>query len=133
MEDDCVFCKIVKGTVPASKVYEDDKFLAFLDIRPYTRGHTLVVPKTHYRWVYDVPEFGKYFEVAKRLAEAQKLAYNADWVTLLTLGMQVPHAHIHVIPRRNNESGGESFENLRYTYTNDELTDAANELKAKVQ
>jgi len=66
--DDCIFCKIVKGEIPAFKVYEDNDFLAFLDINPISVGHTLLIPKKHYRWVYDVPNFGEYWQVAQKIA-----------------------------------------------------------------
>ena len=67
----CIFCKIVKGEIPSHKVYENEKFLAFLSIEPESPGHTLVIPKEHYRWVWDVPEAGEYFEVSKTLNSAR--------------------------------------------------------------
>lgn len=99
MQDDCVFCKIVKGEIPSYKVYEDSDFLGFLDIRPLTKGNTLIIPKTHFRWTYDVPNFGEYFEVAKKVGLASQKAFDAKWLSFLTLGWEVPHAHIRVIPR----------------------------------
>jgi len=63
----CIFCKIVKGEIPAYKIYEDENFLAFLDINPQSPGHTQVIPKRHYRWVWDIPNVGAYFEVVKLL------------------------------------------------------------------
>lgn len=99
----CVFCKIVKSEIPCYKVYEDDKFLAFLDINPRVEGHTLVIPKKHYRWIYDVPEFGEYWEVAKKVGLSAKEALNAEFVTFVTHGLEVPHAHIHVMPRKRGE------------------------------
>lgn len=97
--EDCIFCKIVKGEIPCYKVYEDKDFLAFLDIRPLTKGNTLVIPKRHYRWVVDIPNFGEYFEVAKKVGVAAQKAFNAQWICFLTLGFEVLHAHIRVIPR----------------------------------
>lgn len=99
MQQDCVFCQIIAGQIPAHKVYEDDQFLAFLDIRPLTKGNTLVIPKEHYRWVIDVPQFGSLWEVAKKVGLAQQKTLGAEWVSFLTLGMEVAHAHIRVIPR----------------------------------
>lgn len=99
MKEDCIFCKIVKGEIPSYKVYEDSDFLAFLDIRPLTKGNTLVVPKKHFRWTYDVPNFGEYFEVAKKVGLATQKAFSAKWLSFLTLGWEVPHAHVRVIPR----------------------------------
>lgn len=95
----CIFCQIVKGKALAYKVYEDSEFLAFLDNRPLTRGNTLVITKKHYRWVDEVPNFGAYFEVAKRIGLAAKKGLGADWVSYITLGLGVAHAHIRVVPR----------------------------------
>lgn len=100
---DCIFCKIVKGEIPCYKVYEDKSFFAFLDIRPLTKGNCLVVPKKHCRWTYEVPNFGEYFEVAKKVGLAAQKAFSAEWVCFLTLGLEVPHAHIRVIPRYKDD------------------------------
>ncbi len=100
---DCVFCKIVKGELPCYKVYEDEKFLGFLDINPRVEGHTLLIPKKHYRWVYDVPEFGEYWEVAKKIALAAKKALGAEFISFVTHGLDVHHAHIHILPRKKGE------------------------------
>lgn len=100
---DCIFCKIISGEIPSYKVYEDEKFLVFLDITPFAEGHCLVVPKDHYRWTYDVPDFGEYWEVAKKVSKRQLEVLKCDFVSFLTLGNQVPHAHIHVIPRWYND------------------------------
>ena len=67
MTDNCIFCKIVSGDIPSYKIYEDDEYLAFLDIAPFADGHTLVIPKKHYQFVWDVEEVGKYIEVAQKI------------------------------------------------------------------
>ena len=85
--------------MPSYKIYEDDLFLALLDVFPRTKGHTLVIPKKHYRWVYDVPEFDKYWGVVLKVTKAMQKSLKPPFVTYLTHGMQVPHAHIHVMPR----------------------------------
>lgn len=95
----CIFCKIVAGEIPSYKVYEDEDFFAFLDIGPLNSGHTLVVPKKHFNWVHEVEPFGQYWEIAQRVAKAAVRALGADHVNFITLGYEVPHAHIHVIPR----------------------------------
>ncbi|OGM11043.1 hypothetical protein A2Z22_04110 [Candidatus Woesebacteria bacterium RBG_16_34_12] len=100
---DCIFCKIVSGDISSYKVYEDKDFLSFLDIRPLTKGNCLVIPKKHYSWTYDVPSFGKYFEVAKKVGLAAQKTFKSDWICFLTLGLEVPHAHIRVIPRYKND------------------------------
>jgi histidine triad (HIT) family protein len=97
--DNCIFCKIVKGEIPTYKVYEDENFFAFLDINPHTKGHTLVIPKQHYKWVYDVPNFGTYWETAHAVTKNILEKLHPHFVSYLTYGLDVPHAHIHIIPR----------------------------------
>lgn len=102
--EDCIFCKIVAGEIPCYKTYEDDLFLGFLDIRPLNKGNSLLIPKTHHRWVNDVPEFGEYWEAARKLALKTASVVGSDFTTYLTLGEEVPHAHIRIIPRFDNDA-----------------------------
>lgn len=108
---DCIFCKIVNKEIPAHVVYEDDDFLAFLDIHPQSPGHCQIIPKKHYRWVWDVPSAGAYFEVAKKIALAQQKAFNTEMILCRITGEEVEHAHIWVFP--NNKVAGDknNFEN----------------------
>lgn len=99
-----IFCKIINGELPAYKVYEDDKFIGILDIFPRTKGHTLLIPKKHYQYVYDVPEFDKYWLAALKITRAMQKAFNPVFVTYLTHGLEVPHAHIHIVPRQAGET-----------------------------
>jgi len=96
---DCVFCRIVARTVPAHIVYEDDAHLAFLDKYPQTRGHLQLIPKTHYRWVYDVVEIGQFFSVAGRIIRAIIPALGADHVTIASIGHEIAHAHLWIVPQ----------------------------------
>jgi histidine triad (HIT) family protein len=96
--ENCIFCKIVRGEIPAEKVYEDEKHLAFLDIHPQSPGHTQVIPKAHYRWVWDVPNVGDYFELVRKIALAQQKAFDTDWILSKIIGDEVEHAHIWVYP-----------------------------------
>jgi len=96
--DDCIFCKIVKGEIPCTKVYEDENFLAFLDIHPLAPGHVQVIPKVHYRWVWDVPNVGEYFEVVTKIARAQQKAFRVEMIRSQIYGEQVSHAHVWVWP-----------------------------------
>lgn len=95
----CIFCKIVQGKIPCYKIYENKNFLAFLDIRPLNQGHTLVIPKKHYRWVWDVPEICEYYETVKKVANAIRKAMKTKWVISLVIGEAVPHAHVWLVPR----------------------------------
>ncbi len=106
-EANCIFCKIVKKEIPAEIIYEDDQFLAFLDIRPISRGHTLVIPKNHERWVWDVNPFDKYVETAQKIAKAQRQAYKTEAVWSKIVGDEVAHAHIWVFPHKDEAKGPE--------------------------
>ncbi|MHB8913582.1 MAG: HIT family protein, partial [Minisyncoccota bacterium] len=94
----CIFCKIVAGEIPAHKVYEDDTYLAFLDIRPLSPGHTLIIPKAHYRWVWDVEDMGSYFEVVRKIAKALQKISGTDEVHMKVIGEEIEHAHVWVFP-----------------------------------
>lgn len=106
--EDCIFCKIIKGEIPSHKVYEDDNFLAFLDINPQSPGHTQVVPKKHYKFVWDVPNAGEYFEAARKVALAQRKAFNQEIIFSRIIGTDVPHAHIWVFPHPEQTSGNKT-------------------------
>jgi histidine triad (HIT) family protein len=110
MNDDCIFCKIVGGKIPSSKVYEDKVVYAFLDINPVKKGHTLVIPKEHYETYLDIPEstLKDFAVVLKRVAIAVKLATSAEGVNITmnnykAAGQVVPHAHFHIIPRHMHD------------------------------
>lgn len=103
---DCLFCKIIRKEIPASIVYEDDTALAFLDINPVTDGHTLLIPKEHHAWMHETPDvlLGETFITAKKLMLALKDAFNADFINVSVVGKDVPHFHIHLIPRYNDDN-----------------------------
>ena len=94
----CIFCKIASGEIPSHKVYEDENFFAFLDIHPQSVGHVQVIPKQHFRWVWDVPNAGDYFEVVRKIAKAQQKSFNTEWILSKIVGDEVEHAHIWVFP-----------------------------------
>lgn len=108
-EKNCIFCKIVKKEIPSEIVYEDNEFLAFLDINPQTPGHTQIIPKEHHRWVWDVPNIGQYFEVAKKIAQAERKAFETDWILSKIIGDEVPHAHIWIFPNSNVKGDKKDF------------------------
>jgi len=103
--EDCIFCKIVKGEIPAYKVFENEIYLAFLDVAPNVKGHTLLIPKKHYRWVYDVPDFGEYWLTALNITKGMQQAFDTNYVNYYTYGA-VPHAHIHILPRTTEIGNG---------------------------
>ena len=113
MDDNCIFCAIVEGRIPSHKVYEDEKTLAFLDIHPSTPGHTLVIPKLHIARVEGLPEedahclFAALHNIVGRIQEvmgapASTIGINNGQES----GQEVPHVHIHVIPRSTGDRGG---------------------------
>ena len=110
---ECLFCKIANKELPCYKVYEDKDFLAFLDIRPLNPGHTLVIPKKHFRWVWDVPvkndnspNISEYYIIVSKIANAIKKAFNTDYVVSLVLGEEIAHSHVWLIPRLKNDGHG---------------------------
>ena len=78
-------------------------FLGFLDHQPLNPGNSILIPKKHYRWVYDVPKFGEYWEIAKKIALTTQIVVESHSINFLTLGYEVPHAHIRIIPRFEND------------------------------
>lgn len=103
-DPNCIFCKIASGEIPSQKVYEDESFLAFMDINPRAAGHVQVIPKDHHRWVWDVPNAGAYFEIVTKIAKAEQKAFGVELIRSQIFGDEVPHAHIWVWP---NESKGD--------------------------
>ncbi len=94
----CIFCQIVAGSIPSYKIYETQDYLAFLDIFPYALGHTLVIPKMHYRWVWDVEHIGDYYGVVQKLVKHFRSVTGNDFVLEAVMGDAVPHAHVHLVP-----------------------------------
>ncbi len=95
-----IFTKIANGEIPSYKVAEDENCYAFLDINPLVEGHTLVIPKTEVDYIFDLPEdkYDKLFAFARKVAAAQKKAIPCKRIGVAVLGMEVPHAHIHLVP-----------------------------------
>lgn len=110
MAGDCLFCKIVKGEIPSAKIYEDKNVVAFLDIFPFSKGHTIVVPVEHYETFFDFPDdkIGNYFTALKKLANKIKANLNADGVNIVqnnfhAAGQVIFHMHYHILPRWEND------------------------------
>lgn len=110
MKNNCVFCAIVAGEIPSFKVYEDDLVLAYLDINPFAKGHTLVIPKAHTEGLLDTPEETLAAVIArvKKIAARVKSVLKADGFNILqnngeAAGQTVKHVHFHIVPRFGNE------------------------------
>ena len=102
----CIFCKIVAGEIPAIRVFEDSDVLAFMDIGPLVKGHTLVIPKAHHNLISETPDvvLAKVIAVVRRVAQAQREGLGAEGVNIhqangSAAGQVVPHLHFHVVPR----------------------------------
>lgn len=100
---DSIFTKIINGEIPGHKVYEDEHTYAFLDIHPITRGHTLVVPKKQVEFLWDLEDndYHNLQSSAKKIALHLRTALNVPYVGVQVVGVDVPHAHIHLIPFTN--------------------------------
>ena len=98
-----IFTKIAQGEIPSYKVAEDESFYAFLDINPLAKGHTLVIPKREEDYFFDLSdeELAGMIKFAKRIAQKQKEVFGCKKVATIVLGLEVPHAHIHLIPMNN--------------------------------
>jgi len=96
----CLFCEIVKGDQPALKVWENDDFLVFLDIKPINPGHLLLIPKQHSDDIFSLPDplYDEMFKVAKKVSNTLREAVESKRVGLAIEGFGVPHAHIHLVP-----------------------------------
>ena len=110
MVSDCIFCKIVAGEIPASKVYEDDHFLAFLDISQVTPGHTLVIPKKHARNLLEMTpdETADLFNIVSRVTKKVESATQPQGMNIISnmeeiAGQSVFHSHVHILPRYSQE------------------------------
>lgn len=101
--EECLFCKIANGDLPAFKLYEDDHILAFLDLHPIRAGHALVIPQAHHVWFEDLPQplATRITTCAQQISRAMKATYKVERVALFYTGIHVPHAHAHVVPMRH--------------------------------
>ena len=136
-DPNCIFCKIIAGEITANKVYEDDVFLAFLDIKPNNLGHTLLIPKDHHKNIFDLPE-EILAQIGKRLQLVAKAVLKGTEASGVNLGMNngetagqlVWHAHIHIIPRFSND--GLIHWKQKETFTPDDFKQIAEKIKASI-
>lgn len=125
-----IFSKIINGEIPCYKVAENDQFFAFLDIRPMTKGHTLVVPKVETDYLFDLPNdmLAEMMVFAKQVAVAIKATVPCKRVGVAVLGMEVPHAHIHLVPL--NKESDLSFLNSPVELSSEEMAGIASAIAA---
>lgn len=132
MAEHCTFCEILKNEKTASYVYEDNRTIAILDIRPINEGHTLVIPKKHYENLYEIPdeEVAYLFKIVKKVASAVKKATNADGISIFqnngrAAGQVIFHVHVHIIPRYE----GQRSHRLRYDASREKLDEVAGKIR----
>ena len=126
-----IFSKIVAGEIPSYKVAEDEKHYAFLDINPVTQGHVLVIPKQEVDYIFDLSDedYTNLQLFAKRIAEAVKQAIPCKRVGVAIMGLEVPHAHIHLVPI--NEEADMNFFKEKVSLSPDEMKNIAKKIKRR--
>jgi histidine triad (HIT) family protein len=133
---DCIFCKIIRGKISARKIIETKKSLAFLDAFPLTKGHTLVIPKNHYTKIQEMSKEDNVdlFETVRVLTSRIELLFSSSLIVVHNgkeSGQEVPHVHVHIIPRTIDDGAGpvHGMFRKRPHLTNDELDQIAEELQ----
>lgn len=124
-----IFSKIIAGDIPSYKIAENDNFYAFLDINPMAKGHTLVVPKQETDYIFELDDvlLGEMVIFSKRVAAAIKKAVPCNRVGLMVIGLEVPHAHIHLVPII--KEGDMNLSNPKMKFTNEEFVEIAEIIK----
>ncbi|MDR2840042.1 MAG: HIT family protein [Paludibacter sp.] len=124
-----IFSKIAAGEIPSYKIAEDNKYFAFLDINPMRKGHTLVIPKRENDYVFDLTdtELSELVVFAKKIALAIKKATNCKRVGMLTVGLEVPHTHIHLVPFDNESQM--NIANPKLKLSDDEMSEIAQAIR----
>jgi histidine triad (HIT) family protein len=124
-----IFTRIINGEIPCFKVAESDEFLAFLDVNPLQKGHVLVIPKTEIDYIFDLDDalLSEMIIFAKKVAIKIKKVFPCEKVGISVIGLEVPHAHIHLVPM--NAMKDMSFLEPKLTLTNDEMSLIADRIK----
>ena len=135
---DCIFCRIIKGEIPSAKIYESNDVISFLDIAPANKGHALVMPKQHYESFADVPKkiTDEMIDVIKKIGAAQKKAIGSGGFNILLndakiAGQEIPHSHMHIIPRFAND--GLKFIWPQKKYAEGELNQYLEKIKKEIK
>ena len=127
-----IFSKIIAGEIPSLKIAESDKFLAFLDIEPLVKGHVLVVPKVEVNKIFDVPDdyLAEMLVFAKPIAHAIEKAFNCKRCGISVIGLEVPHAHMHLVPI--NSASDLNFTRPKLSPTNEDLKEVQQKILAEI-
>ena len=127
-----VFSKIVRNEIPSFKIHENDNFLAFLDINPLKRGHTLVIPKKEVDYIFDIAteEYLQLWEFTQVISKAMKKVISCKRISIVVIGLDVPHAHIHLIPI--DDVSEINFNSPKIPLSNEEMNKIANQISSAI-
>jgi histidine triad (HIT) family protein len=127
-----IFSKIVSGDIPAFKVAEDENHIAFLDIFPLAKGHVLVIPKKETDYIFDLDdeEYLGLFNFAKKVAKAMDKAISCERIGVAVIGLEVPHAHIHLVPL--HDVSNINFERPKLKFLDSEMKEIADLIKSAI-
>lgn len=130
MIPDSIFTKIIKGEIPCYKIAEDDRFIAFLDVFPIKKGHTLVVPKAQIDYLFDLDDslLSDLMLFAKKVAQKMERAISCERIGVAVIGLEVPHAHIHLVPL--DTVGDIDFSQPKIRLSTEEMAEIADSIRA---
>ena len=129
MMPDSIFTKIIKGEIPCYKIAEDDRFIAFLDVFPIKKGHTLVVPKAQIDYLFDLDDslLSDLMVFAKKVAQKMQRAITCERIGVAVIGLEVPHAHIHLVPL--DTVGDIDFSQPKIQLSTEEMAEIADSIR----
>ena len=127
-----IFSQIVNGEIPCYKVYEDDEFLAFLDVFPVSKGHVLVIPKKETDYIFDIEDqsYARMWQFAKKISKALKLSVSCERIGISVIGLEVAHAHIHLLPINSLEDM--NFSKSKINFSKQEFEEIAHTIASNI-
>ena len=128
-----IFSKIINDEIPAYKILENENFLAFLDIFPLAKGHVLVIPKKEIDYLFDISsdEYGELWKFAQQIAKAMDKVIDCKRIGVAVIGLEVPHAHIHLVPLNNVSDI--NFERPKLSFSEEEMNEVAQKIRKAIQ
>lgn len=128
-----IFSKIINDEIPAYKILENENFLAFLDIFPLAKGHVLVIPKKEIDYLFDIfsDEYGELWKFAQQVAKAMDKVIDCKRIGVAVIGLEVPHAHIHLVPLNNVSDI--NFERPKLSFSEEEMNEVAQKIRKAIK
>ncbi len=128
-----IFTRIIQGDIPCHKIYEDDRVFSFLDINPVSKGHTLLIPKVEIDYIYDLEDdlLSHLFTTSRKISRAIEEVLSCQRIGVAVVGLEVPHAHIHLIPI--NQISDFSFANPKLSFTPEEFNRIAEQISSRIR